>query len=150
MTTFEDCPVGRRATTAAVTVTETHVVMWSSLTGDWYPLHTDEVYARGTHFGGRVVHGPFTFALAVGLVERSGFYGDSILAWLGCERLRAVLPVRVGDTLSVEVEVTEARESSEPDRGVARIHYSVRNQRAEVVMEFDFMMLLRRAEAPNR
>lgn len=79
---WDDFKVGDKFRTQAVTVTETHVVNWTSLTGDWYPLHTDEEWAKKTVFGGRIAHGPLTFALAVGLVGMSGIFEDSLIACL--------------------------------------------------------------------
>ncbi|MCX7891444.1 MAG: MaoC/PaaZ C-terminal domain-containing protein, partial [Burkholderiales bacterium] len=48
---------------SALTVTETHLVMAAGLFGDFNPLHVDEQHARGSRFGGRILHGPFTSAL---------------------------------------------------------------------------------------
>ena len=68
-------------------MTETHVVNWAGLTGDFYPLHMDREYAAKTQFGERLVHGPFIFALAVGLVAQAGFAGTPPSpgsAWTAC------------------------------------------------------------------
>jgi acyl dehydratase len=48
---------------AALTVTETHLVLAASLFGDFNPLHVDDELARKSRFGGRILHGPFTSAL---------------------------------------------------------------------------------------
>ena len=140
---WEDFPAGRAIATPAVTVTESHLVQWAGLTGDWYPLHMDrEAAARGP-FGERVAHGPFTFALAVGLMAQTGVYGDAILAWLGTRELRATAPVKIGDTVRVLATVTESRASQSPDRGVVTLGYSVRNQAQHEVLTADFTLLMR-------
>ena len=77
----DDFNVGDVYTTAAITVTETHVVNWAGLTMDFYPLHVDKEYAAGTQFGHRLVHGPLIFGVAVGLVSKEGFAGDAAVAW---------------------------------------------------------------------
>ena len=127
--------------TGRITVTETHVVTWAGLTGDFYPLHMDKTYAASTAFGERLAHGPLIFALAVGLVAQAGFGGDSVIAWLGVDNMRMLAPVRIGDTITVRVEVKSARVTSDPARGVQTWLYTVLNQRDEIVMSFDYLMM---------
>jgi len=137
----DDFKVGEVYTTARITVTETHVVNWAGLTGDFYPLHMDKVYAEATSFGERLVHGPMIFALAVGLVAQAGFGGDSVIAWLGADNMRMKAPVRFGDTITVEVLIKEQKPTRDPARGVQTWLYTVKNQRDEVVMAFDYTMM---------
>ncbi len=58
----DDFNIGDVYTTAAITMTESHVVTWAGLTMDFYPLHMDKEYAAKTQFGERLVHGPLIFA----------------------------------------------------------------------------------------
>jgi len=83
-----DFKIGETFTTQAITVTETHVVNWAGLTMDFYRIHMDKEFAAQTPFGERLVHGPLIFALAVGLVGISGYGGDSVIAWLGADKMR--------------------------------------------------------------
>ena len=78
--TFEDFALGDVVITRGRTVDIGDISLFSGLTGDHYPLHTDEEYGKSTRFGTRIAHGPLTFALAVGLVGMSGFYGNAITA----------------------------------------------------------------------
>jgi len=137
----DDFKVGDMFRTAAITVTETHVVNWAGLTGDFYPLHMDREYAARTQFGERLVHGPFIFALAVGLVALAGFAGDSAIAWLGVDGMRMLAPVKIGDTVRVEVRVKDARPTSNPRKGVQVWTYTVLNQRDEQVLVFDYQLM---------
>lgn len=137
----DDFKVGDVFRTAAITVTETHVVGWAGLTGDFYPLHMDREYAAGTQFGERLAHGPMIFALAVGLVALSGVGGDAAIAWLGVDAMRMLRPVKIGDTVHVVVEVREQTVTSNPRKGIQVWRYSVRNQRAEEVLVFDYRMM---------
>ena len=137
----DDFRVGDRFHTAGITVTEAHVVGWAGLTGDFYPLHMDREYAAKTQFGERLVHGPFIFALAVGLVAQAGFAGDAAIAWLGVDGMRMLAPVKIGDTVHVEVRVKEARPTSNPRKGVQVWTYSVLNQRDETVLVFDYQLM---------
>ena len=97
--------LGDRYRSESITVTETHVVNWAGLTGDWVPLHVDAEYAAASEFGERIAHGPLTLALALGLVTRSGIFGDCVVAWLGLDELRLPLPVKFGDTIHADVGV---------------------------------------------
>ena len=146
---WEDFPVVRAVTTLAVTVTKAHVVQFASLTGDWYPLHTNAEWSAKTPFRQRIAHGPLTLALAVGLMYQSQVYGDAILAWLGADQVRATAPVFFGDTVHVVATVTGSRPSKDPSRGVVILDYTVRNQRGEDVMSFSFTLLMRSREAAS-
>lgn len=137
----DDFHVGDVYFTPRVTVTETHVVNWAGLTMDFYPLHIDRVYAEQSPFGERLAHGPLIFALAVGLVAQAGFGGDAAIAWLGVDNMKMLAPVKIGDTISVRVEVIDKRTTRDPKRGVQTWRYTVHNQRDEAVLELDYKMM---------
>src|ERR1700676_1899454 len=141
---FEDFARGDTVITRGRTVDIGDISMFSGLTGDHYPLHTDEEYGKATRFGTRIAHGPLTFALAVGLVGMSGFYGNAITALAGVKSLRALKPGIPGAPLKVDADVVELSEARNPKYGTVQVNYSVRNQRAEEVMAFLQIMLARR------
>lgn len=143
---WEDFPEGKQVTTPALTVTETHLVQFAGLTGDYYPVHTDAEWAAKSPFGQRIAHGPLTFAFAVGLMYQSQAYGDAIQAFLGADNMRATTPVFIGDTIHVVATVTGSRSTKDPSRGVVSLKYQVRNQKDEDVMSFDFTLLMRSRE----
>jgi 3-hydroxybutyryl-CoA dehydratase len=137
----DDFRIGDVCETAAITVTEAHVVSWAGLTGDFYPLHMDREFAAKTQFGERLAHGPLIFGLAVGLVSLAGFGGDAAVAWLGVDDMRMLRPVRIGDTVRVHVEVREHKPTSNARKGIQVWRYTVRNQHDEDVMTFDYKMM---------
>lgn len=137
----DDFRTGDVHETAAITVTEAHVVSWAGLTGDFYPIHMDREFAAKSQFGERLVHGPLIFGLAVGLVSLSGYGGDAAIAWLGVDDMRMLRPVRIGDTVRVRVEVREQQATSNPRKGIQVWRYTVRNQRDEDVMVFDYRLM---------
>ena len=137
----DDFLLGDIYTTPRITVTETHIVNWAGLTGDFYPLHMDRVHAESSQFGARLAHGPMIFALAVGLVGLAGFGGDAVVAWLGADNMRMRAPVMIGDTITVRVEVKEKKPTRNPETGVQVWLYTVLNQRDETVMHFDYTMM---------
>lgn len=142
--TFDDFALGDTVVTRGRTVDVGDLTVFAGLTGDHYPLHVDEQYGKGTRFGTRIAHGPLTFALAVGLVGMSGFYGNAIVALVEVTSLRALKPVVPGDTLKVQAEVVKLAPGTNPKYGTVHVNYSVRNQREEEVMSFLQIMLARR------
>ncbi|MBR9986661.1 MAG: MaoC family dehydratase N-terminal domain-containing protein [Desulfosarcina sp.] len=137
----DEFKIGDVYKTAAITMTETHVVNWAGLTMDFYPLHMDKEYAAKTPFGERLVHGPLIFGVAVGLVSMAGIGGVAAIAWLGTENMKMLQPVKIGDTVRVEVEVMEQHQTRKPEQGVQMWRYTVKNQRDEDVMVFDYTMM---------
>ncbi|MDH5605811.1 MAG: MaoC family dehydratase [Anaerolineae bacterium] len=119
------------------TVTEADNTLFSALTMNTQPLHLDEEFARQTQFGGRIVNGIFTLGLVVGITVGELTEG-TIVANLGYEQVRHPAPVFPGDTIRVETEVLEKRDSkSRPDRGIVRLKHLGRNQDGAVVVEVE-------------
>lgn len=146
-TTFEGFRVGDRFETLGRTVGEYEIAAFVTLAGFTEPLFLDQEYVRRESvFPGRVAPGVLTFALAEGLVLQTGVLHGTGLALLGYD-VRVVAPVLAGDTIRVEVEVVDRRESRKPDRGVVTFRHRVRNQRDEVVLEATVTRLVRRAAA---
>ncbi|HQX75070.1 MAG TPA: MaoC family dehydratase [Thermoflexales bacterium] len=119
------------------TITEMDNVLFSALTMNTQPLHLNEDYASKTQFGARIVNGLFTLGLAVGL-PASELTEGTIIANLGYDKVRHPRPVFHGDTLYVRSEVVAMRESqSNPAAGLVTLKHTGRNQRGEVVLEFE-------------
>jgi len=144
--TFEDFIPGETIVSPGRTIEAADINVFAGLTGDFYPLHVDEVAARATRFGGRIAHGPLTFAMAVGLVGLSGFLGDAIVALLEVRSIKAKKPVRPGDTVRVHVTVARCEAGAKPQYGTLELEYSVRNQDDEEVMTATMVMLARREQ----
>ena len=141
---WDDFNLGDKVTTPGITITDAHLVNWAGLTMDFYSLHMDEEFAKKTAFGGRIAHGPLIFAMAMGLAGRTDLYDDSIIAWLGVENMRIPTPTRIGDTITVEVEIKEKRETKDPSRGITILKYTIKNQKNEDVMFFDCLQMMHR------
>lgn len=125
---------GQRATLTR-TITEEDIQAFAALTGDRNPLHLDEAFARRTRFQGRIAHGLLTASLisAVLGTQLPGAGG----IYLG-QTLRFRRPVRPGDTVTAEVEVTAF------DARARRLWLRTRcmNQRGETVLEGDAELLV--------
>jgi len=132
---FEDLEVGQQYTTASRTVTEADVVIYSGLSGDFNPLHTDEEYCKTTPYGTRIAHGPLVFAMAMGLVNRLGLTDGTSLGFLAVENLRFLAPVKIGDTITVRLTIADKRMSSKGNRGILKRTVTILNQRGEMVQD---------------
>jgi acyl dehydratase len=144
--TLDDFVPGETIVSPGRTIEAADINLFAGLTGDFYPLHVDEVAAAETPFGGRIAHGPLTFCMAMGLVGLSNFLGGAILALLEIDKMRATAPVRPGDTIRVHVTVRACEPTSNPRKGVLHLEYSVRNQDGIEVMNFLTAMLARRRD----
>src|ERR1035437_6531339 len=67
----------------ARTVTESDIVMYAGLSGDYNPLHINEEYAKQTQFGTRIAHGPLVYGIATGLLFHLNLSDDTRIAFLG-------------------------------------------------------------------
>ena len=147
---WEDWEVGQEWTTRGRTVTEAAIELYAGLSGDYNSLHTDEEYCKQTQFGTRIAHGPLSYLFAAGLLYQLHLYDDTLIAFLGFDKLKFTRPVKTGDTLRATIRVTDRRETSKPDRGIVRRELFVSNQRDEIVLEADQSFLIKRrpVEAP--
>lgn len=142
--TFDQFELGEVITTARRTITEADVVNFAGLAGDYNPLHTDEEFAKETPFGTRIAHGMLIASIATGLANQLGvFEGTTIALMEQTVRYKgAVLP---GDTIYLELQVADKKETSKPDRGVLTVETTVKNQRDEAVIEGQWVLLMRRS-----
>jgi acyl dehydratase len=142
---FEGHTVGAVYRTRARTVSETDIVNFVNLCGFTEPLFMDmEFVARESVFKRRAAPGALTFALSEGLIMQTGLIHGTGMAYLGGE-LRVVAPVLEGDTLTVQVEVVDKRETKKADRGIVTYRHRVLNQRGELVLEARVQRMIRRA-----
>ena len=143
--TFEQHKIGDVHRTLARKVSETDIVNFVNLCGFTEPLFMDMEYVkRESIFGRRAAPGALTFALSEGLIMQTGLIHGTGMAYLGGE-LRLTAPVLEGDTLTVEVEVTDKRETKKTDRGIVTYRHRVLNQRGEQVLEAQVQRMIRRA-----
>ena len=95
---FGEFALGQRFETPGRTITEADIVSFSGLTGDFNPVHTDEVFAAATDFGSRVAHGPMGIGIAFGLASRLDLIDGTVVALLGVNwKFKA--PMRMGATV---------------------------------------------------
>ncbi|OED41402.1 3-hydroxybutyryl-CoA dehydratase [Endozoicomonas sp. (ex Bugula neritina AB1)] len=124
---FEELEIGTKDSLTR-TLTEQDLILFAKVSGDTNPVHLDEVFAATTQFEGRIAHGMWTAsliscALATKLPGPGGIY-------LGQE-LKFMRPVKVGDTVTVQLEVLEINER----RKRATVSTNVVNQDGKTVIK---------------
>lgn len=140
---YDELAVGDRQVTRARTITETDVVNWCALTGDWFRLHSDKVYAASTQFGERIAPGLMVLAYSSGL----GVPADSptIIANYGMDRVRYTKAVPIGATVHAEIEVVDMKERDDTS-GVVVLEWKVIDQDGDVVSVRTMRAILARSD----
>jgi len=149
---YEDLKKGFRFSSPARTVTEADIVNFAGLSADYNPLHIDAEYGRKSIFGERVAHGLLGLVIASGLFTRTDLNfrcRKSLIALLSVDSWKFLGPIRIGDTVHLEVEVADKRVTSKPDRGVVVFRRILINQRGETVQEGNSTMLIYRRKADS-
>lgn len=137
---YDDLQIGDAFETRGRTITETDLVAFAALTGDFYPLHTDAEYAKQTMFGERIAHGMLVLSYAAGLVPMQP---GPIIAFYGMDKVRFFAPTKIGDTIRVQLELKE-KEDRDENMGLATFHQTIKNQRDEAVAKTINKVLLKR------
>lgn len=145
---FDEWVVGEEYVTPSRTLTETDVVMFAAMTGDYNELHTSEDFMKNSQFGKRIVHGLLGLAVSHGLLFRTGFLEGTAIAFLGIESWNFQAPIFFGDTIRIKVKVAEKRPSrSKPDRGIVRLFLEIVKQDGTVVQSGFKTLMMKRASA---
>ncbi len=132
---FEEFEVGQKTVTAGRTITESDIVTFAGLSGDFNQIHTDAEFSQGTPFGQRVAHGLLVLGIASGLAMRTGVLEGTVIAFREINNWKFSSPVFIGDTVHVELEVKEKKALPRLGGGSVIIELAVKNQRGEVTMK---------------
>jgi len=149
--TFDGFHPGDRFTTGRRTITEHDIMQFVTLVGLSEPLFLDLEYIRNESlFGERIAPGSLTFGMAEGLTVQTGIIHGTGMAFAGLDKMRLFGPVKVNDTIQVEIEVLDLKPIPARDGGIVRYRQWVKNQRGETVMEYDVARLIRSAAQENK
>ncbi|MCC9074573.1 dehydratase [Litorilinea aerophila] len=140
---FEEFAVGDQVESVGRTITETDVVNFAALSGDWNLIHTDAEYSQGQMFGQRVAHGLLILSVASGLAVRLGFLEETTLAFRSISEWRMQRPVFIGDTIHVRLTVEETKAMPRLGGGLVNFKVEVLNQRDEVCQRGTWEMLVK-------
>lgn len=134
---YDDLFVGMRFRSPGRTITDADLVGFAGLTGDYSELHTSDVYAQSSQFGRKVAHGMLGLAYAHGLMwARTGELRETAIAFLGIDGWKFLGPIFVGDTIFVDYEIAELRDSrSRPTQAIATFEVRVVKQDGAIVQQ---------------
>lgn len=139
---FEDLAEGFSGRSPARTVTDHDIIAFAGLSGDYNPLHTDDTYAAATPFGHRIAHGVLGLSIATGLAARMNIIDGTTLAFLGLDwKFRK--PVFAGDTVHLEIEVTETKLARALGGGLVTFGIKLINQSGDIVQRGRWDILLK-------
>jgi acyl dehydratase len=142
---FDEIEVGEEYESPGRTVTETDIVLFAGISGDYNVLHTDAELMKSSIFGERIAHGLLGLSIQSGLLTRA-MTPYATLAFVGL-RWKFKGPIKIGDTIRVRGKVTAKKETSKPDRGLVTLARTVVNQRGEVVQEGETDLMVERRPA---
>lgn len=143
---FEEFEIGAEVTSTGRTITESDVVNFAALSGDWNLIHTDAEYSKDHMFGQRVAHGLLILSIASGLAVRLGFLEGTTLAFRSVSGWKMQRPVLIGDTIRVRVVVAETKPMPRLGGGLVTFKVEVLNQKDEVCQRGNWEMLVKSQE----
>ena len=137
---FEDLNAGDWFETGHIVVTESHIVAFAGLSGDFFDVHMDDDFARAQGFPARIAHGLLGLALTDGLKNRASVRIMAIasLGW----NWKFTAPILAGDRIGAKVAVQETRLSSK-GKGILTLHIEVTQQEGRVVQKGETTLLVR-------
>jgi len=132
---FEEYFPGYRIETAGRTITEADVVNFAGVSGDFNPLHVDDVFSRAGIYQQRVVHGLLVVSVVSGLLMQTGILGGTVGAFREINQWKFLQPVYIGDTIRVSLDVTQTKAAPALGGGLVKVALSVQNQEHKAVMK---------------
>ena len=138
---FEEFEIGEQLLTAGRTITESDIVTFAGLSGDYNQIHVDAEYAAAGDFGQRVAHGLLVVSIATGLIVQTGMMEGTVLSFreLGW---KFSLPVFIGDTIRVKIEIIQTKSLPRLGGGSITAKESVLNQHDKVTQRGTMVLLL--------
>lgn len=143
---LEDFEVGDTTTLPGRTISETDIYNFAGLAGSYGEMHTNKEYAETTEYGQLTGQGPLLLVVLSGFMTKIEWSPEAI-TFYGLDNVRFPAPVLVDDTVRPELTVKETAERN-GDSGIITFDVEMYNQRDELVMRCDWLLLVRRD--PNR
>jgi len=139
---FEEFEVGQVYVSAGRTITESDIVAFAGLSGDYNQIHTDVEFSKQTPFGRRIAHGLLITSIASGLLNLSGLIEGTVIAFREIVSWKFTKTVFIGDTIHVESVITKTKAYKRLGSGAVDLELSVLNQNDEVVMKGVFKVIV--------
>ncbi|MBI4668574.1 MAG: dehydratase [Elusimicrobia bacterium] len=141
---FEDYQAGQLLNTGGRTITETDVVAFSCLSGDFNPLHSNVEFAKKGVFGQRIAHGLLGLSVLTGLVHEAGFIRESAVAFTTIA-WKFKKPVFLNDTISGTFKVKQTKGIG--SQGLVLFEVKIVNQKGETVGEGEWSLMIKKKGA---
>ncbi len=138
---FEEFEAGQQMVTRGRTITESDLVQFGTLTGDFNPMHFDADYMAGHMLGQRVAHGMLTVSYGIGQAYQLGFMEQTVLSFRAIE-MKFSAPVYIGDTIHVELTVGECKEAKRLGGGLVTLAVRIVNQAGKAVQKGTWTVLV--------
>jgi acyl dehydratase len=138
---FEEFQIGDTVVSAGRTITESDIVSFAGISGDFTQIHTDAEYACQGVFGRRVAHGLLGLAVASGLAAQLGFIEGTVLAFRELS-YKFSLPIFIGDTIHIKATVSELKPMRRLGGGSVTFDMQVINQEDKVVQRGKWVILI--------
>ena len=139
---LEDFELGKTYTSLARTVTETDVVNFAGLSGDFNPLHMDDEYGRNVSiFKKRIAHGMIGPVFMTGMSNQTGMFEGTTIAFLDLT-IKYPAPLEIGATVHLEMTPTEIRPSSKPKKGILKMDANLVDQNGKVITECKWTLMM--------
>lgn len=139
---FEEFSVGQKIATVGRTITESDIVTFAGMSGDFTLIHTDAEYSKQTPFSQRVAHGLLGLSVASGLAAQTGILEGTVLAFREINEWKFVKPLFIGDTMHAELNVTETKALPRIGGGSVTIVIEIKNQNNEVCQRGSWTVLM--------
>ena len=143
---FEEFEVGTQWESPGRTVTQTDIVMFAGLSGDYNELHTNREYSKDTMFERPIAHGLLGLSIASGLAARLGFVEGTTQAFTGLH-WKFKKPIFSGDTVRLRALLRQKRAARRLGGGLVVFDLALVNQDGKVVQQGDWTLLVRGAES---
>lgn len=138
---FEDFEIGNVHVSQGRTITETDVINFAGLIGDYNVLHTNEEVAKKGMYKTRIAHGMLGASIMTGMSNLLGIFDGTTIAFMELT-IRYKAPLFLGDTIHLELEPTEKRKSSRPGRGIVKFNARLKNQDGVLVTDCDWVIMM--------
>jgi len=142
---YEDLNAGDGHESTGRTITESDVISFAGLSGDFNNMHIDEEFAKKTVFGTRVAHGLCVLSIASGLWFTMPRLAT--IAFMGLEDWRFSGAVKFDDTIRITRKLVEKREHKRPNMGFFIFEVNVHNQMDEIVQKGKWIILVQKKDA---
>lgn len=139
---FEEFELGMEFATMGRTVTETDIVNFAGISGDYNSIHTDAEFAKATPFGERIAHGLLGLSISTGLLMQLGVMDGTVIAFMGLEwKFKAA--VKIGDTIRAVGKVKQTKAMKPMGGGLVIVELRVLNQRNETTQQGEMTVLIK-------